>query len=348
MNKNQDLKTDEHYCKLCNKQYKTYKTLWEHNKKFHSSETPQNTSENPQISSKTPQSIQNLFICKYCNKSYSRKDNLKRHNINCKETNNETKQTELDLLVAKEKNLILKQEKEILKLKLKLEKSINPDNITLKQLNKKLLERQNLIKNSTIITDSNNNNKIQNNNIVNNNNIFQLVGFSKEEVVELLTMQEKKQIMNAKFCCLEKLVEIIHCGKYNQFKNIIITNMNNNYIYKYDDVKGQFVLSMKSSVLNSLMDSRISDIEIIYNELVENNKLDDKTKDMVERFINKINNDDSKFTDFDDKEYDSYKHYKINEVKLILYNNQDKITNDISLMLTTTNEPPQILNYFIK
>jgi len=113
--------------------------------------------------------------------------------------------------------------------------------------------------------------------------------------------------------------------------------MNNNYIYKYDDVKGQFILSTKSSTLNSLMDCRISDIEIIYNELVDNNKLDDKTKELVEKFINKINND-NKFTDIDNKDYDSYKHYKINEVKMILYNNHDKITNDISLMLTTTDE----------
>jgi hypothetical protein len=65
------------------------------------------------------------------------------------------------------------------------------------------------------------------------------------------------------------------------------------------------------------MDCRISDIEIIYNKLVEN-------------FINKIN--------IDNKDYDSYKHYKINKVKMILYNNHDKITNDISLMLTTTDE----------
>ena len=125
------------------------------------------------------------------------------------------------------------------------------------------MERNNLIKNSNV--HSNNNNQIQNNNIV-NNNTFQLIGFGKEDVIELLTMQEKKQIMNAKFCCLEKLIEIIHCGKYNQFKNIIITNMKDNYIYKYDESKGCFVLSMKSSILNSLIDCRVSDIEIIYNE----------------------------------------------------------------------------------
>ena len=63
-----------------------------------------------------------------------------------------------------------------------------------------------------------------------------------------------------------------------------------------------------------------------------------KTKELVEKFINKINNEDDKFTDFDGINHDNYKHYKINEVKMILYNNHDKITNDISLMLTTTDE----------
>jgi hypothetical protein len=114
--------------------------------------------------------------------------------------------------------------------------------------------------------------------------------------------------------------------------------MKDNYIYKYDESQGCFVLSMKSSILNSLIDCRVSDIEIIYNELVDNNKLDINTKDMVEKFINKINNDDSKYNDIDGKEYDTYRHHKINEVKVLLYNNQDKITNDISLILTTTDE----------
>ena len=213
---------------------------------------------------------------------------------------------------------------------MKLEKADDADNVTLKQLNKKLLERHNLIKNLNNNSYNNSTINSNNNNVINNNIVYQLVGFTKEEVTDILTLKEKKQIINAKFNCLEKLIETIH------LKNIIITNMNNNYIYKYDDEKGQFVLSTKSSTLNSLMDCRITDIEIIYNELVENNKLDNKTKELVEKFINKINNDDIKFTDIDNKDYDSYRHYKINEVKMILYNNQDKITNDISLMLTTT------------
>ena len=289
------------------------------------------------------------YFCKFCNKEFQYKQSKYDHQKNyCKKKNNndesemnklkeQTKQKELDIILKKE-------EAKILNLKLKLEKSNKIDNITLRQLNKKLLERNNLIKNSNI--HSNNNNQIQNNNII-NNNTFNLIGFGKEDIVELLTMQEKKQIMNAKFCCLEKLVEIIHCGKYNQFKNIIITNMKDNYIYKYDDDKGQFVLSMKSNVLNSLIDCRVSDIEIIYNELVENNKLDKNTKDMVEKFINRINNDNFKYNDYDGVQHETYKHHKINEVKVLLYNNQDKITNDISLILTTTDEILPVVKSYI-
>jgi len=357
-----DIKNDDYYCNICDKKYKTYKTLWEHNKKFHldkSSKITQNHSKNPQISSKNPQNTltslinnESNLICKYCNNKYSRIDNLKRHENSCKEKNNqkindEIKLKEIDLLLkqqeeknTKEKNLLLKQEKEILKLKLKLEKSEIIDNVTLKQLNKKLLERHNLIKKSMINSNinSNNTNNIQNNNVI--NNTFQLVGFGKEDIVELLTMKEKKLIMNARMGCLEKLIEIVHCGNYNQFKNIIVTNMKDGLVYKYNDSVGQFKLSTKSEALNHLVDSRFDDIQIIYNELINYNKIDEKTKDLIEKFINNFQDPDKKFYDMDNKEYPSFKHYKINEVKILLYNNQDKITNDIALLLTATDDPP--------
>ena len=139
--------------------------------------------------------------------------------------------------------------------------------------------------------------------------------------------------MNARYISLDKLIEIIH-SKYNQFKNIIITNMKDNYMYKYDDKLGHFVLSTKIDILNSLIDYRLDDLEVIYNDLLDKNKLDENTKDIIEKFINKINID-SKYTDYQGKEHDNYKQYKINEIKVLLYNNQDKITNDISLLLTT-------------
>ena len=99
-------------------------------------------------------------------------------------------------------------------------------------------------------------------------------------------------------------------------------------MYKYDDQKGEFILSTKSDVLNSLVDNRI------YDDFLVTNKLDVKTKNIIEEFINKINYSDTKFIDSDGKEHDNYKQYKINDIKILLYNNQNKITSDISLVLS--------------
>ena len=45
----------------------------------------------------------------------------------------------------------------------------------------------------------------------------------------------------------------------------------------------------------------------------------------LEKFLNMLNDDDTKFTDPDNKRtYPSYKAYKINSIKLMIYNNSEK------------------------
>ena len=321
----------DYKCKICNKHYKTYQTLWKHNKKFHdnnATETKHHISLNTVIDKPNDQSKKiQLYKCQYCNNNYKHFQSRWKHEQKCKIKNNNI--IELNKLkeskeIKKLELELKKEETTILRLKLKLEKSNKADNITLNKLNKMLMERNNKIKNSF--------NTVNNQQIINN---FHLVGFGKEEVIETLTNRDKKLIMNARYNSLDKLIEIIHCGKYNQFKNIIITNMKDNYMYKYDDKLGRFILSTKADVLNSLIDYRLDDLEIIYNDLIEKNKLDNNTKDIIEKFINKINYIDTKYTDYDGKEHENYKQYKINEIKVLLFNNQDKITSDISLLLTT-------------
>jgi hypothetical protein len=346
MEENKLLKVYDYKCKECNKGYTSYQSLWNHNKKFHTNnsckvlKSSDNCSEKVLIKSEII-NLDKSYYCRCCNKIFHNVKTRWSHEKVCKQEKNsnndiiklkeETKQKEIDLEIKK-------QEKEILKLKLKLEKSEEVDNVTIRKLNKKLMARNKLIKNSTVNShnignNSNNNNKIQNNYIT---NTFQLVGYGKEDYLELLTMKEKKEIINSRYCCLEKLIEIINCGIYDQFKNIIITNAKDNYLYKYDELEGKFMLSSKSEILNDLVTSRVTDIEIMYNELVEKNKINEKTKLDIEKFISKFYNNDIKFNDCDGKEYQSYKHFKINEVKVLLFNNSDKITNDISLLLTTT------------
>jgi hypothetical protein len=311
-------------CNICIKTYSSKSSLCNHNKKFHSVDCHTNVILSD-TSGDTYVIPENKYNCKYCNRIFNFRNNKWKHEKICKIK----EKTDLDKLteIKKLELQVKKEESKILQLKLKLEKSNKIDNITLKKLNKMLMERNNKIKHINSHNTINNNQQIINN--------FQLVGFGKEEIIETLTNRDKKLIMDARYNSLDKLIEIIHCGKYNQFKNIIITNMKDNYMYKYDDKLGHFILSTKSDVLNSLIDYRIDDLETIYHELIDKNKLDNNTKDIIEKFINKINYVDTKYTDYDGREHENYKQYKINEIKVLLFNNHDKITSDISLLLTT-------------
>jgi hypothetical protein len=320
---------NEYRCIICDKEYASKSSLCNHNKKFHNELklniiTPTKPPDNPII---VP--TNKKYLCTYCNYEFNHVQNRWRHEQKCKNTHINL-QNDINLIKIKELELKLKkQETKILQYKLKIQQSNSVDNNSINKLNKLLTIRNNLIKNSNI--NSNNNNT--QNNIVNNN--FQLVGFGKEDITELLTMQEKKQIINAKYSCLEKLVEITHCGKYNQFKNILITNMKDNYMYKYDETNGQFVLANKKDVLDTLIDHRVNDLETIYDDITDNNKINDKTKEIIENVIDKINNTNLEYTNENYKKvFKNYKEYKTDEIKVLLFNNRNKTVEDVTLLLT--------------
>jgi len=76
-------------CNICNKSYKSYQSLWNHNHKYHKDIKFNNTS----VSKPTPpnSALQTSQIetnkksneCMYCKKVFSRSDNLKRHYLTC-------------------------------------------------------------------------------------------------------------------------------------------------------------------------------------------------------------------------------------------------------------------------
>ena len=75
------VKSESHTCNICNKDYKTYKSMWHHKNKYHSYIPihPQNIPTIPPI---YPQNIPNIVkkteqtICDYCNKKMSSYKNL--------------------------------------------------------------------------------------------------------------------------------------------------------------------------------------------------------------------------------------------------------------------------------
>jgi len=73
----------EYKCSICIKDYSSYKSLWNHNKKYHnikSSESKQKVSEK----SAESKLLVTLLDCKYCNKSYNHKQSRWRHENICK------------------------------------------------------------------------------------------------------------------------------------------------------------------------------------------------------------------------------------------------------------------------
>jgi hypothetical protein len=98
----------EFKCKICIKQYKSYQSLWNHNKKFHSNITIQKpTITNHNSSIKQPYKNGSEYICKYCNTTFTRINNMNYHIKNvCKQKQN-----------IIEENKILKESIKILTLK---------------------------------------------------------------------------------------------------------------------------------------------------------------------------------------------------------------------------------------
>jgi hypothetical protein len=179
-------------CNICNKEYASQSSLCNHNKKFHQNkitnvknvkEIVKNVNENVKI-------VKSL-TCEYCNKIFNNRPAKSIHKKYCSikkpsELDKEIENKKLELELKKEEIILKKEEAKILQLKLKLQQADKVDNITLNKLNKMLLKHNNRIKNSTINSHNNSNNTI---NVQNN---FQLVGFGKEEITELLTNNEKK------------------------------------------------------------------------------------------------------------------------------------------------------------
>jgi hypothetical protein len=73
------------------------------------------------------------------------------------------------------------------------------------------------------------------------------------------------------------------------------------------------------------------DLEAIYDELSTANKIDRRTQEIIQKFLDKLENGEVYMDDT--VKYADYKSYKTNRIKVLLYNNQDKVTKDIALLL---------------
>jgi hypothetical protein len=280
-------------CKICNKNYKSKQSLCNHNRRFHKY-TPQNNSNIPQFTSILPQNnskkINKMVRCKYCNKKFSRLDNMNRHMKICKHKLKSDKEQKYKDEIKKLKE----------RLRDKMNKNCKMHYKTLQKINNQL--NNNITKNNCVETINN----IHNRNIIN----FNLVGFGKEELSDVLSNKEQLKILKKKFKSLPYMIDYVHFNKdYPQYQNFIITSIKNNIAYKYDEEKKQFIAGDKEKLLNELIDNRMFDIDTFYKTHID--KLNDKCKEVINRFLDKYDND----------KLDSLN----NDINLVVYNNMNKV-----------------------
>jgi len=305
----------EHYCTICNKNYSSYKSLWNHNKIFHISQNIQKSSiilnpsskslKNSQISTNETNNSNIKLKCKYCNKLCSRSDNLNRHELKCKvKLSNETK--------LKEENELLKNElnnfkNDMMEMQKKLINVLNQNKIHPKTLNK--------INKNCNNNSNNNNNNYSNNKIINNT----YVKFDRVDISKVLSKKEIVGILNKKLSSIEEVIKLVHFNeKLPEYSNIYITNMRDNNAYVFNGTN--FITVSKDEVINDLINSYSEEIELSFDTY--KNKLSEHIVKRLEVFLEQLNFED-KFVDSSNKAYSNYKLYKVANIKRLIYDNSD-------------------------
>jgi anaerobic selenocysteine-containing dehydrogenase len=98
----------------------------------------------------------------------------------------------------------------------------------------------------------------------------------------------------------------------------MITNTQNNLAYKYEKREKKFIAISKDELLDEIINERISDITLFYEEL--DNELDDKTKKIIDRFLEQMDNE-------------KFRNIKKQDIKLIIYNNSDKVSKNLEIII---------------
>jgi hypothetical protein len=121
---------------------------------------------------------------------------------------------------------------------------------------------------------------------------------------------------------LEESVKLVNFNKdLPEYNNVFITNMRDDIGYIFNGK--EFISVKKNEMLNDLVDTHIKEINLSFEK--HKNKLNDKYVIRLEKFLDMLNDDETKFTDQNNQRtYPSYKAYKIDSLKLLIYNSSDK------------------------
>ena len=225
----------EFRCNTCNKQYKSYQSLWNHNKRYHNTEIAKSNPEvtmslaksNPEVTMSLAKSNPPLkndttvqYTCMFCNKIYKYKQGKWRHEQKCSK-----------LYVAKQNEITTRLDK--------IESIVNKP---------------------TIINNINN----INNGIINNKKI--VINKIGQENINL-NNHEIADIFNKQIDAVSKTVEYIYFNeRIPSNHSFCTTAIDSQYLSVYDTKSNQIIKDRKKYFLNDVLTRAIDIQETLYNK----------------------------------------------------------------------------------
>jgi gas vesicle protein len=285
-------------CDACKKEYSSYQSLWNHNKRFHKTDPLKTEGNQPNPDDLPPISEGQFYLCNHCSKKYTRKDNLKRHFDKCDEKHT----------IENMKKKMEELQKQICEMQNKSNQS-NPSNVN---------NITNQTNNNAPV--NNTNTTVNNNGTINNiNNVF--VKFGSIKYNKILSKGEIKRIINKQRLSLEEGIKTVHFNKkHPEYNNFFITNLKDDIAYIFDGKN--FISVDKNEMLSQLIDMHSDEISVS----LEQNKKEIKPSFIprIENFLKSLNNDKKKFKDeTTNKTYSNFKACKIHSLKKMVYNESD-------------------------
>lgn len=224
----------EYKCIICNKEYKSYSSLWNHNKKFHKGDDAKN------------------FKCKYCGNKFAHRQSKYNHEKNfCKKV---SKKEDLILQqeIEKNKEININKEIELEKIKeSKVNKKLELERIkeSKEQLKLRIIERQNTTeppKNCSQYIYL-----IEKYDLNTNEQIFK-VGKSKRPIID--RMKEH--------CLTSKLIFVMEVDNCDESELKILNALNkNNKIIKRSEIGEEYFSCEKSKIIKNILMQQFIEID---------------------------------------------------------------------------------------
>ena len=300
----------EHKCNVCNKIYKSYQSLWNHNHKFHNIKKVELSTCGIQSCLQSvynqakpinqPPEIKNN-VCKFCSIELSNRQSRWRHEQSCstKKTNEEIFQ-------------LYKNEIEQLKSKVdKLEK----------QKPSKIINNYNGAVNNGSI--NNNSNNLNNSN--NSNRTLNICNPGKENI-NLLNDNETKDIMSQGMNSIISLIEHLNFNeRLPQYHSFYTSAINDKYVNTIDTKTNNIIKQSKKDLFDQILNSHINKLESLGN----NSKKFSEVLNKLKAFI---------YLKKGKKEY-------LNQINMLSYNKRYLIINTWDKLISDPNLTPEDIPY---